>query len=87
VGLAANVEGSQEAYSTLEALTTAKDAELAGEIVAGFSEIDAALATYRRGDGYQPFSGLTEDDTDEMKTTLADLSEHLSQVSGVLGLG
>jgi iron uptake system component EfeO len=84
---AANVEGSEEAFSTLEAATRARDADLVEEINEGFTAIDTALAAYEDGSGYQPFSALTESDTDKMKTTLADLSEKLSQVSGVLGLG
>ena len=84
---AANVEGSEEAFATLEAVTRAKDADLVEEIDGGFADIDAALAAYQEGNGYKPFSALTEDDTDKMKTMLADLSENLSQVSGVLGLG
>jgi iron uptake system component EfeO len=83
---AANVEGSEKAYELLEPAVKAKNADLDAKIEQGFDDIDAALAKYEDGSGYKPFNTLTAADTDQMKTILAELSENLAQVSGVLGL-
>ena len=40
----------------------------------------------RDGDGYLSYEELTEEDKTAMQATLAELSEQLSQVAGVLGL-
>ncbi len=84
---AANVEGSQQAFELLEPAVEAADAGLAAAIEDRFAEITSQLDAYREGDGYQSFEALTEADATQMKATLADLSERLSQVAGVLGLG
>jgi iron uptake system component EfeO len=83
---AANVEGSKQAWEFLEPAVAAKDADLAKAIDDGFAEIESQLAKYKDGDGYQSFEALTEADATAMKATLAELSENLSQVGGVLGL-
>jgi iron uptake system component EfeO len=83
---AANVEGSQKAWELLKPAVEAKDADLAKAIDDGFAEINAQLATYKDGDGYKSYEELTDADKTAMKATLADLSENLSQVGGVLGL-
>ncbi len=84
---AANVEGSEQAYEFLEAAVEAKDPELHEGIEASFDEIEVALDEYRDGEGWQSYEALTEDDKTEMQTILAELSEQLAQVAGVLGLG
>ena len=45
-----------------------------------------ARPSTRTAPGYQPYSALTEADKTAMQTTLADLSENLAPVAGVLGL-
>jgi iron uptake system component EfeO len=83
---AANVEGSQKAWELLKPAVEAKDADLAKAIDDGFAEINSQLAKYKDGDGYKSFEELTDADATAMKATLAELSENLSQVGGVLGL-
>jgi iron uptake system component EfeO len=83
---AANVAGSKAAFDALAPAVKAKDAELVDKIDAGFTGIQAQLQAYADGAGYKPFSALTAADTTKMKTTLAQLSENLATVDGVLGL-
>jgi iron uptake system component EfeO len=84
---AANVEGSEEAFTLLTAAVEAEDPELVAEIEAQFAELETQLGAYSDGaGGYQPYSSLTEGDKAAMQTTLAGLSENLATVAGVLGL-
>ena len=84
---AANVEGSEEAFTLLTPALEEEDPELVAEIEGQFAELDAQLAEYADGTGgYQHYSALTEDDKAAMQTTLAALSENLATMAGVLGL-
>jgi iron uptake system component EfeO len=83
---AANVEGSQQGFELLEPAIEESDAGLSADIDSLFAELNGQLAAYKQGDGYMPYSALTEADKTEMQTTLADLSEKLASVAGVLGL-
>jgi len=85
--IAANVEGSLEAFELLEpALAEAGADALVADIEAQFDRAGELLEAYEEGDGYQPFDAVTDEDLDRMKATLAPLSELLSQVAGELGL-
>jgi len=83
---AANVEGAERGFELLEPAIEAEDAELVATIEGLFDELDGQLGAYRDGDGYQPYGALTDNDKTEMQTTLAELSENLATVAGVLGL-
>jgi len=83
---AANVAGSKAAFDALAPAVKAKDAGLVDKINAGFTDIQGQLQAYADGTGYKPYSALTADDITKMKTTLAQLSENLATVDGVLGL-
>jgi iron uptake system component EfeO len=83
---AANVEGSRQGFDLLTPALQAEDAELVATIDGLFDELDAQLGAYRDGDGYRHYSALTDADKTEMQTTLAELSENLASVAGVLGL-
>lgn len=96
----ANVEGSRAAIRTLTPALEKADPELLKQINAGFDSVEQTLAPLRRGNGWVLF--CTENDPnpsprcpevtvepatiDKLKAELAGLSEHLSEVSGVLGL-
>jgi iron uptake system component EfeO len=84
---AANVTGAERAYELLEPVIAKQDPDLVAEIDKGFADIDAQLEKYRQASSYQSFDALTDADKTAMKATLAALSERLSQVGGVLGLG
>jgi iron uptake system component EfeO len=83
---AANVEGSQAAFELLVPALEEEDPELVAAIEGQFAELDGQLAAYAEGDGYKPYDSLTDADKTAMQTTLAELSESLSTMAGVLGL-
>jgi len=84
---AANVDGSKQGFDLLTPAIEEEDPELAATIEGLFTELDTQLATYEDGaGGYQPYAALTEADKTQMQTTLAELSENLASVAGVLGL-
>jgi iron uptake system component EfeO len=84
--IAANVEGSEQAFELLEAAVEAKDPELVERIEAGFDEAEELVEAQADGDGYVAFDQIDEAAIDEMQAALAQLSEDLSLVAGVLGL-
>ena len=83
---AANVEGSKQGFTLLTPALEAEDPDLVTTIDGLFAELESQLGAYRQGTGYQPYSALTEADKTRMQTTLAELSENLASVAGVLGL-
>ncbi len=84
--IAANVEGSEQAFELLEPAVEAKDPELVERIEAGFDEAEGLVDAQADGDGYVAFDEIDEAAINEMKAALAQLSEDLSLVAGVLGL-
>jgi iron uptake system component EfeO len=83
---AANVEGARRGFELLTPAIEAEDAELATSVEVLFDELEGQLGAYRDGQGYKAYGALTDEDRTEMQTTLAELSEHLATVAGVLGL-
>jgi iron uptake system component EfeO len=83
---AANVEGSEKGFELLEPAIEAEDPDLVASIESLFDELEGQLGAYRAAEGYQPYSALTDADKTDMQTTLAELSENLATVAGVLGL-
>ena len=83
---AANVEGAERGFELLAPAIEAEDPTLVTAVAALFEELDAQLGAYRIGDGYRPYGAVTDGHRTEMQTTLAELSEHLATVAGVLGL-
>ncbi len=83
---AANVEGSRQGFDLLTPALQAEDPDLVTTIDGLFDELDGQLGAYREGSGYKHYSALTDADKTEMQTTLAELSEKLASVAGVLGL-
>ncbi len=83
---AANVEGSRQAFEAIKPALQAKNADLVAKIDSGFNDIQAQLKAYAEGNGYKPYSDLTDADKTKMKTALAGLSENLADVAGALGL-
>jgi iron uptake system component EfeO len=83
---AANIDGSQAAVDLLAPALALADNELLTQIRARFAAVHADLEPYRDGDGWQPYSALTDADRDRMKADLGALSESLALVAGTLGL-
>ena len=83
---AANVEGSKQAYSVFKAVLQKKDANLVSTLDTQFAAVEASLAPYKSGDGYQPFGALKAADKTKMKAQLASLSESLAKIPAALGV-
>jgi iron uptake system component EfeO len=83
----ANVDGSRKLFELLTPALQARDAALVGQIAAGFAEVDRSLAEYANPEGgFDPYTALAADDKTRMQAQLADLSEKLARIPGVLGL-
>lgn len=83
----ANVDGSRKLFELLTPALQAKDAALTSEIAAGFAAVDKSLAEYANPDGsFKPYTALQAADKTRMQAELADLSEKLARIPGVLGL-
>ncbi len=80
VDFEANVEGAEAAFEAVEPLLSGKDPKLAKEIEAQFDKVYASLNPYRRGDGFVPYTELTEADTRKLAQQIDALAELLSQV-------
>ena len=87
MGLRRNVDGSRKLFEPLTPALQARDANLVTEITAGFAAVDKSLATYANADGsFDPYTALAAADKTRMQAELADLSEKLARIPGVLGL-
>ncbi|MBX3286215.1 MAG: hypothetical protein KF703_12780, partial [Actinobacteria bacterium] len=84
--LAANVEGAKAATDLLMPAITEADATLAAELDTAFAEADEALAPYRDGDGWQPYTEVSDEDRTALKAKFSALAEQLAEVPGALEL-
>ena len=83
----ANVDGSRKLFDLLTPALQAKDAALVSAISSGFAEVDKSLAEYANPDGsFKPYTALQAADKTRMQAELADLSEKLARIPGVLDL-
>ncbi len=81
VDFEANVEGAEVAFEAVEPLLHGATSELAKEVVeADFEKIRNALKPFRRGDGFVPYTQLTEADTRTLSQLIDAVAEKLSQV-------
>jgi iron uptake system component EfeO len=84
---AANVEGAEKGFELLKPALREEEPDLVADITAQFAELDGQLTEYEDGEGgYLPYPRLTGEDKTAMQSTLAELSENLSTMAGVLGL-
>ena len=84
--LAANVEGSKQAFEFLEPAVMVADSALVTSIEAEFAEAEALIVAQADGDGYVLYDEISEANVTALQAVLAKLAEELSEVSGVLGL-
>ena len=86
VTLQANVDGANKVFVLVSPLLASVDKQLDDDLTAQFAKVQALLDTYRTADGFEPYGVVSEADRAKLKTSMAELSELLSQVSGSLGL-
>ena len=65
-------------------LLEADDPKLASEIEQRFSDVEAALQPYKRGDGYVLYGELSERDKRKLAQSIDALAEPLSQVAAIV---
>ena len=84
---AANVEGSREVIDLLTPAIQEVDPELVSQLNDEFDAVETGLEPYQTpGGGYVSYEELTQPDKQQLKADLAQLSESLAEVPGVLGL-
>jgi high-affinity iron transporter len=84
VDFKANVEGSEVAFEDVKPLLGGADKKLAGEVEENFAAVYASLEPYERGDGFVPYTALTEADTRRLAQGINRLAENLSQLPAVI---
>ncbi|MFF5034827.1 iron uptake system protein EfeO [Nocardia salmonicida] len=80
----ANVDGSQAAIASLRPILDERNVELGKQIDRRFTELDAELAKYRRGDGQVSYDTVTEEQRVDLARRIDALSAVVSQVQGVV---
>jgi iron uptake system component EfeO len=82
----ANIDGAQKVFGVLKPLVTAKDPKLVTRVDGNFARVDATLAKYKQGDGFQPYDKLSAADKNALKRSITALAEDLSTLRGQLGV-
>jgi iron uptake system component EfeO len=78
---AANIAGAREAFELLKPALAVKDAPLAQQLDARFSDVTARLAKFAQGDGYVDYSTVGDADRKVLAQSVNALAEPLSQVA------
>lgn len=84
--ISANVQGSYQIVDILRPTLEDLDSAYLASIDAAFSEVDGVIGKYAEGDGFQPFSAISDDDLKALQARMAKLSEVLGELPGRLGL-
>ena len=82
----ANLDGAQKIVALLHPLVQPRDPALSDRIDGNFAKVDAVLARYRAGDGFQSYEALSDRDRTALKGPVALLAEDLSRLRGTLGV-
>jgi iron uptake system component EfeO len=82
----ANVDGAQKIYTLLRPLAAKRDAAFVKRVDTNFQQVNATLAKYKSGDGFQSYDKLRDSDRKAMKGQITTLAEDLSTLRGQLGL-
>lgn len=79
-----NVDGSQAAIAALRPVVQERDKDLAATLDAKFGALDALLEKYRSGDGFKPYTDLTDADKKALAEAVDALGEPVSKVAEVV---
>jgi iron uptake system component EfeO len=82
----ANIDGAQKIYILLRPLAAKRNATFVKRVDENFKHVDAILAKYKSGDGFQSYEKVQENDRKAMKGPITALAEDLSTLRGQLGL-
>ncbi|MFC4605514.1 iron uptake system protein EfeO [Rhodococcus kronopolitis] len=80
----ANVDGSQAAIASVRPILDERNPDLGTRVDQRFTELDAALAEFRLGDGFVRYSAVTEPQRLALSHKIDALSAEVSQVQGVV---
>ena len=83
----ANVDGAHAAFDAVSPIVKRKDPKLVRTIERRFDDVDAALATYRKGSGFVAYTELTDSDTRKLSRAIDALAEPLSRVGPIVVQG
>lgn len=81
----ANIDGAQKIFTLLHPLLQPRAPQLVAQVQENFAKVDATLAKYKSGDGYESYDKLTPRDRNALKGPITALAEDLAQFRGVLG--
>lgn len=82
----ANFDGSQKIFELVRPLIEKTEADFVKKVADNFATVDATLAKYKDGEGYQLYDKLTDDDRKVLATAVNTLAEDLSTLRAKLGL-
>ncbi|MFD1178263.1 iron uptake system protein EfeO [Paenibacillus puldeungensis] len=83
---AANVEGAKKIYELLAPQLTKKDADLSKQIADRFAALEKELAPFKKGEGYETYDKLKDNDIRTLSQNLDALAEPLSNMGKLLGV-
>jgi iron uptake system component EfeO len=76
----ANLDGSLQAVQLLRPVVAERDPALATALDQRFAATRAALDAHRQGDGYRPYTALTQDQTRALSDSITALAARVSEV-------
>ena len=82
----ANVDGAQKIVTLLRPLVQPRNPDLMARLDANFGKVDAVLARYRTGDGFENYEAVSGADRTTLKGPVTALAEDLAQLRGTLGV-
>lgn len=82
----ANVDGAKKIVELFKPLVEKEKPGLIAKVEENFKTVNDILAKYKKGDGYESYDKLTEDDRKALAGPVTTLAEDLSTLRGVLGL-
>jgi len=82
-----NLDGARQAFELLEPGLKLRDAALAATLTQRFADVQAALDAYRSGDGFVPYTNLSQADTRALAQKVDALAEPLSTVAAAIVAG
>jgi iron uptake system component EfeO len=78
----ANIDGAQKCFELLKPALTAKNADLAQQLEARFTDVVNGLSKYKQGGGYVDYSTVPQDQRRKLADAVNALAEPLSKVAG-----
>ena len=82
----ANIDGSKKIVDLFRPAIAEKNQALLDTVDENFKKINDILAKYKKGDGFEPYDKLSEEDRKQLKAPINTLAEELGKLRGVLGL-